>query len=72
MNFWKCNNQPDKFCVTTGAIAMMITHKHDEIKIINRRLDAGYAANIKARYKPDSIEDYPILKGLIHLLNKKS
>lgn len=73
MDFWKCNAKPDeKFCVTTGAKALMITYRHDELKVIERPLNAGYAANIKARYKPDTIENYPILKGLVHLLRKKS
>lgn len=70
MTFWKNHSKPEKFCVTAGARALMITHKHDEIKIITRRLDADYAANIKARYTPDNIEQYPILSSLIKLISK--
>jgi hypothetical protein len=50
----------------------MITHRSDEIKIIEKNLDAGHAANIKSRYSPDSIEDYPFLKNIINLFNNKT
>lgn len=74
MQFWSNPNQPDKFCVTEGNIAYMITHREDELKLIQRRLDANYAANIKARYKPESIEKYPVIYQLINLFSpwKKS
>jgi hypothetical protein len=72
MAFWKSNTHPEKFCVTSGNKALMITHKSDEIKIIEKPLDAGHAANIKARYSPDSIEDYPFLNNIINLFKNKS
>lgn len=68
MTFWINTRQPEKFCVTSGNTAMMITHKSDEFKVIHKRLDAGHAANIKARYSPGNIEKYPIINSIIKII----
>lgn len=46
----------------------MITYKKDELKLIQRPLDASYAANIKNRYQQDDLSNYPIIQGLINLI----
>lgn len=68
MTFWRNPNQPEKFCVTTGGKALMITHKEDELKLIKRPLDASYASTIKCRYKTADINQYPLIKELINLI----
>jgi hypothetical protein len=68
MNLWTNPRQPEKFCVTTGLTALMITYKSDEFKLIQRPLDASYAADIKSRYRPADLKDYPLIDNLIQLL----
>lgn len=67
MTFWINQSQPEKFCVTKGSKALMITHKPDEIKIIAKKLDSGHAANIKRRYTPGQIELFPVIKQIVQL-----
>lgn len=68
MNLWRNPRQPEKFCVTTGLTALMITHKDDEFKLIQRPLNASYAADIKHRYQPARLEDFPVITHMINLL----
>ncbi|WBL42355.1 hypothetical protein PBT90_00095 [Algoriphagus halophytocola] len=68
MLFWKSRRDPDKYCITIGHRALMITHKKDEFKLIQRPLDASYAADIKSRYLPDELTDYPLIHGFINLI----
>ena len=68
MNLWRNPRQPEKFCVTIGLTALMITHKDDEFKLIQRPLNASYAADIKHRYQPARLEDFPIIPSMISLL----
>lgn len=68
MNLWRNPRQPEKFCVTTGFTALMITHKSDEFKLIQRPLNASYAADIKHRYQPARLEDFPLIITMISLL----
>lgn len=68
MTFWINQSQPEKFCVTKGSKALMITQKPDEFKIITKKLDSNHAANIKARYTPAEIEQFPIINSIVQLL----
>ncbi|MFN3758480.1 MAG: hypothetical protein ACK4SF_04615 [Algoriphagus aquaeductus] len=68
MNLWRNPRQPEKFCVTIGLTALMITHKSDEFKLIQRPLNASYAADIKHRYQPARLEDFPLISTMISLL----
>lgn len=68
MNLWRSNSQPEKFCVTTGLTALMITQKNDEFKLIQRPLNATNAADIKSRYRPADLNDHPLIHQIINLL----